>query len=79
MSLKKTAASTSYRRSGWRVISVMMSGVEHAAVIVIPARALWYSGRDRPAWRMYQTGVRGTGWRRQARTNKDSAVEDVTP
>jgi hypothetical protein len=57
----------------------MRSGVEHAVAIDTPARALWYSGRERPAWRMYQTGVRGTGWRRQARTSRESAVKDVTP
>ena len=33
----------------------------------MPARTLWYSGSERPAWRMNQTGVYGTGSRRQAR------------
>ncbi len=31
-------------------------------------RAARYSGSDRPAWRMNHTGVRDTGWRKQART-----------
>jgi hypothetical protein len=37
--------------------------------IEIPSRTARYSGSDRPAWRMNQTGVRSTGWRRQARRN----------
>ncbi len=57
MSLKRIAASTGYRRIGCSVISVMTSGREHALSIGIPPRARRYSGSDRPAWRMYQTGV----------------------
>ncbi len=61
MSLKKMAASVPYLRTGCIVISTISSGSVHASSIGIPARTLWYSGSERPAWRMYQTGVRGTG------------------
>src|SRR5687767_4723034 len=37
-------------------------------MFVVPLRAL-YSGRERPAWRMNQTGIRSTGSDRQARRN----------
>ena len=57
MSLKRIAASTGYRRVGCSVISVITSGREQALSIGIPPRARRYSGSDRPAWRMYQTGV----------------------
>ena len=57
MSLKRMAASTGYRRVGCSVISVITSGWEQALSIGIPPRARRYSGSDRPAWRMYQTGV----------------------
>ena len=57
MSLNRMAASTAYRRSGWRVISVMTSALVHAASMVIPSLAARYSGSDRPACRMNHTGV----------------------
>ena len=57
MSLNKTAASTSYRRSGCRVISVISSGRVHESSIEMPSRTRRYSGSDRPACRMNQTGV----------------------
>ena len=69
MSLYRIAASTSYRRSGCRVISVTSSGRVHDSSIAMPSRTRWYSGSERPAWRMNQTGVYGTGSRRQARRN----------
>jgi hypothetical protein len=78
MSLNRIAASTAYRRTGCRVISVIRSGVAQAVSIEVLARALRYSGSDRPAWRMYQTGVYGTGSRRQARRKTDSSGCDVT-
>ena len=43
------------------------AGVEHAD----PGPHARYSGSDRPAWRMNQTGVRSTGSRRIARTSRD--------
>ncbi|GLV50694.1 hypothetical protein TBS_12670 [Thermobispora bispora] len=43
-----------------------------------PSRTLRYSGSDRPAWRMNQTGVYGTGWRRQARMKTESAGSGFT-
>src|SRR5215472_7897369 len=41
-------------------------------------RTARYSGSDLPAWRMNQTGVWDTGWRRQARRKGDSLVGAVT-
>ena len=57
MSLNRIAASTSYRRSGCRVISVIRSGRLHESSIETPSRSFRYSGSERPACRMYQTGV----------------------
>ena len=57
MSLNRMAALTGYRRIGCRVISVMTSGSVHALSIGMPPRARRYSGNERPAWRIYQTGV----------------------
>ena len=57
MSEKKMAASTPYRRTGCRVISTTMSGSMQASSIAVPSRSARYSGSERPAWRMYQTGV----------------------
>src|SRR5215472_18345889 len=67
MSLNRIAASTSYLRSGCMVISVTSSGRVHESSIEMPSRTRRYSGSDRPAWRMNQTGVNGTGSLRQAR------------
>src|SRR5215831_6407001 len=50
----------------------------HAASIDLRFRADWYSGSDLPAWRMNQTGVWATDWRRQARRKGDSLVGAVT-
>ena len=58
MSLYRMAASTPCRRTGWSVISQARSGVRQESSIAMPARARWYSGSDRPACRMNQTGVR---------------------
>jgi hypothetical protein len=58
MSLKRIAASTSCRRTGWRVISQTISGLKHASSIGTPSRSARYSGRERPAWRMNQIGGR---------------------
>ena len=57
MSLNRIAASTAYRRSGCSVNSVIRSGRAQASSMGVPARAARYSGSDRPAWRMNQTGV----------------------
>ena len=61
------AASTPYRRTGWRVISTTRSGSMHDSSMPTPSRTARYSGSDRPAWRMNQTGVCGTGSPRAAR------------
>ena len=74
MSEKKIAASTPWRRTGCRVISVTRSGRRHDSSIPTPSRTLRYSGSDRPAWRMNHTGVCGTSRRRAARTRAESAV-----
>jgi hypothetical protein len=75
MSEKRIAASTPCRRTGWRVISVTRSGRVQASSMPIPARTARYSGSDRPAWRMNQTGVRSTGSRRIARTSRDVVTD----
>src|SRR5690606_37891929 len=75
MSLKKMAASTPCRRTGWRVISATRSGVRHACSIGTPCLTSRYSGSERPAWRMNHTGVNGTGCCRAARTRGLSAGE----
>jgi hypothetical protein len=49
MSLKKTAASTPWRRTGCSVISAARSGVRQASSIRVPTRSSRYSGSDRPA------------------------------
>ena len=69
MSEKKIAASTPYRRTGCSVISMTSSGFMHDSSIPTPSRSLRYSGSDRPAWRMNQTGVCGTGSPRAALRN----------
>ena len=74
MSLKKIAASTPNRRTGCRVISVTRSGRKQESSIAMPSRRARYSGRARPAWRMNQTGVCGTGSRRQALRKAESWV-----
>ncbi len=56
----------------------MMSAVVHAASMLNRSRTARYSGSDRPAWRMNQTGVAGTGSRRHARRNSDSCTGPVT-
>ncbi|GAA3040102.1 hypothetical protein GCM10020000_18240 [Streptomyces olivoverticillatus] len=74
MSLKKMAASTPWRRTGCRVISVTRSGRMQESSMGMPSRTLRYSGSERPAWRMNQTGVCGTGSRRQARMKAESCA-----
>ncbi len=58
---------------------MIRSGAEQASSIAIPALVARYSGSDRPAWRMYHTGMLATGWRRQALMNGESAVGVFTP
>ena len=72
MSEKKIAASTPWRRTGWRVISVTRSGRRHESSMPMPSRTARYSGSERPAWRMNHTGVWVTGSRRAARTRAES-------
>ena len=57
MSLKRTAASTPWRRTGWRVTSAAISGCAIASRIEPVPRVARYSGRERPACRMNHTGV----------------------
>ena len=61
MSEKKIAASTPYRRTGCRVISVTRSGRMQESSMEMPSRTRRYSGSERPAWRMNHTGVWGAG------------------
>ena len=44
----------------------------------MPDRAMRYSGSERPACRMYQTGVYGTGLRLQASRKGESPSAGVT-
>ena len=57
------AASTPYRRTGCRVISVTRSGWAQLSSMEMPARTCLYSGSDRPACRMNHTGTRSSSWR----------------
>ena len=74
MSAKSTAASTPWRRTGWRVTSAQSSGCRQISNSVNRSRTARYSGSDRPAWRMNHTGVRSTGSRRAARTRSGSVT-----
>ena len=59
MSLNRMAASTPCRRTGCSVISQVSSGVRQACSMPVSARSARYSGSDRPACRMNQTGTCG--------------------
>ena len=72
MSANITAASTSWRRTGWSVTSAHSSGCSQTSKSAWRSRIARYSGSERPAWRMNQTGVRSTGSRRAARTRSGS-------
>ena len=72
MSAKITAASTPWRRTGWRVTSAHSSGVPATSKKPCRSRIARYSGSERPACRMNQTGVRSVGSRRSARTRSGS-------
>ncbi len=67
MSLKKIPASTPCRRTGWSVSSLAISGSRQESSMATPARRSRYSGRERPACRMNQTGVLGAVPVRSAR------------
>ena len=56
MSANITAASTSWRRTGWSVTSAQSSGVWATSKNAWRSRIARYSGSDRPAWRMNHTG-----------------------
>ena len=58
MSENRIAASTPCRRTGCRVISQISSGSKQASIMVFLARRARYSGSERPACRMNQTGMR---------------------
>ena len=58
MSENRMAASTPWRRTGCRVISVISSASKHACIMVFCARSARYSGSERPACRMNHTGTR---------------------
>src|SRR5690349_13819214 len=68
MSAKRTAASTPCRRTGCSVTSAQSSGVPAISKKPCRSRSARYSGSDRPACRMNQTGVRSAGSRRSTRT-----------
>jgi hypothetical protein len=59
MSAKTMAASNGKRRIGCRVASAAISGLwQKAMKPPALARSSWYSGSERPAWRMNQIGGR---------------------
>ncbi len=72
MSANITAASTPWRRTGCSVTSAHSSGVPATSQNEWRSRIARYSGSDRPACRMNQTGVRSTGSRRAALTRSGS-------
>ena len=74
MSANSTAASTPWRRTGCSVTSAQSSGVPATSKNEWRSRIARYSGSERPAWRMNQTGVRSTGSRRAARTRSGSVT-----
>ena len=74
MSEKKMPASTLWRRTGCTVISAASSGVRQASSMGMPSRTWRYSGRERPAWRMNQTGRWLEGRPVRARSMGESAV-----
>ena len=71
MSENRIAASTPWRRTGCRVISVISSGSRQASSIDVPTRRARYSGSERPAWRMNHTGGRAPGGPVAARTSRE--------
>ena len=75
MSANITAASTSCRRTGCSVTSAHSSGVWATSKKLWRSRRARYSGSERPAWRMNQTGVRSTSSRRAARTRSGSFTD----
>src|SRR3954447_23263887 len=78
MSANITAASTSCRRTGCSVTSAQSSGWRAISNSPYCLRSSRYSGSERPAWRMNQTGVRSTGSRRAARISSGS-IEFTLP
>src|SRR5262249_11442244 len=72
MSANITAASTSCRRTGCSVTSAQSAGCRAISTNPYRLRSSRYSGSERPACRMNQTGVRSTGSRRAARTSDGS-------
>jgi hypothetical protein len=78
MSEKKIAASTPYRRTGCIVISTTRSVRKHDSSIGTPSRMARYSGNERPAWRMNQTGTWSAGSPRHARRKGLSARVTVS-
>ncbi len=73
------AASTPYLRTGWSVSSAASSGERTASSRLASPRRALYSGSERPAWRMNQTGVCGTGSLRHARRNGASETSTSRP
>ncbi len=76
MSANITAASTRCRRTGWSVTSAVSSADWLISKNAWRSRMARYSGSERPACRMNQTGVRSVGSRRAARTSSGSTALD---
>src|SRR5256885_12339191 len=77
MSLKRMAASTPRRSTGWRVTSAARSGVLHSSRNPTFDRMARYSGRYLPAWRMNQMGVQSGSSRLHARRYR--SARDMEP
>src|SRR5256885_3169723 len=77
MSLKRMAASTPSRVTGWMVTSAARSGVLHSSRKPTFDRMARYSGRYLPACRMNQTGVQSGCSRLQARRYR--SARDMEP
>src|SRR4051812_47171545 len=79
-SLKRMAASTPRRRTGCRVTSAASSGWwMTSSKRGCSLRSARYSGSDRPAWRMNQTGVRDAARPLHAARNGASVMPTMLP
>ena len=75
MSEKKMAASTPYRRTGWRVISVTISAFMQDSSMLVPSRRARYSGSERPG--LAHEPHRGVRHRLPAHCLEERAVAEV--
>ncbi len=79
MSAKSTAASTPRRSTGISVAWAASSGVVATVMKSWRSRNARYSGNERPAWRMNQTGVVSTGFIWAAARKRCRPVIGIVP